>query len=501
MEFLDPKRQRAHLIRLFIGYFLIGAAIILTAIILLYQARGFGIKDGEVIQNGLIFVSSKPAGASIYVNGQKQGETTNVRLLMPAGQYAFELRRDGYRPWKRAINIEGETVARFDYPFLFPTKLAVTPAKKYDLKPTLATQSPDHRWLLVQGSATYNTFDLFDLNAPDKPPAALTLPPAISSLSGAHSWKMVEWASDNRHVLLQHTADKNGQKSSEYILVDRETPEASVNLSTALGTNPTKLKLRDKKYDKYFMYTAEDQKLQTATLSLPAPQPLLEQVLDFRTYGDDVVLYATAAGAPTGKALVKLQEGDKSYDIRQVAAGSPYMLELAKYSGDWYVVAGASSESRTYVYQNPQADLSKEPGRPLVPVQVLKTVNPLYVAFSGNARFIVAQGGQQFSVYDAENEKGYSYIIKSPMDAPQEHAEWMDGSRLLFVSGGKAFVFDFDDANRETLVAADPAYVPFFDRDYKVLYTIAPSVAKSADGKDITQFVLNAASLRTSEDK
>jgi hypothetical protein len=501
MEFLDPKKQQAHLIRLFIGYFLIGVAIILTTIILLYQAYGFGLKNGVVIQNGLIFMSSTPSGAEIYVNGQRRPETTNVRLRMPAGQYAFELRRDGYRSWKRAINIEGGTVARFDYPFLFPSRLTTTPTKAYETKPNLITQSPDQRWLLVQNAPVFTTFELFDLNAPDKPPVALNLPSTISTLSGTHTWKMVEWASDNRHVLLQHTTDRAGQKVSEYILADREAPESSVNLSTVLGLNPTKLTLRDKKYDKYFIYTAADQKLQTATLGTPAPQPLLEHVLDYKTYADGVVLYATADGAPAGKVLVKLREGTQVYTIRQVAVEGPYMLELTKYSGDWYVVAGASSESRTYVYKNPQAALSKQPGSPLVPVQVLKTARPTYVAFSDNARFIVAQAGQQFSMYDAENDRGYSYMAKAPMDAPQEHAEWMDGYRLMYVSGGKTFVFDFDNANRETLAAADSAYKPFFDRDFKVLYTLAPTTVKAADGKDVLQFSLGATSMRTAADK
>lgn len=500
MEFLDPKKQRAHLIRLFIGYFLIGSAIVLTAIILLYQAYGFGIKNGEVIQNGLIFVSSQPSGAEIYVNGQKREENTNVRLLMPAGQYAFELKRDGYRSWKRAINIEGGTVARFDYPFLFPARLTSEVTKRYDTKPAIATQSPDHRWLLVQNGANYAAFDLFDLNAPDKAPAGVTLPQAISDLGGNHTWKLAEWASDNRHVLLQHSGEKSGQPTTEYILVDREVPENSVNLTKTLGQNPVKIGLRDKKYDKYFVYTA-DQKLQTASLAEPALQPLIDHVADFKTYGDNIVLYVTTQGAADGKAQVKLFDDGTTYPIRQVAPAASYMLELTKYSGDWYVVAGAASESRTYVYKNPQSALDKEPDKALAPVWVLKTVNPTHVAFSDNARFVMAQGGQQFSVYDAENDKGYSYVTKQPIDAPQEHAQWMDGHRLMYVSGGKAFVFDFDDANRETLNVSDASYLPFFDRDYKVLYTLNPAVTTAADGKQTTQFVLYATPLRTAADQ
>ena len=60
MEYLDPKKHKAHLIRLAVGYLLIGIALILTTVILLYRAYGFGLKNGEVIQNGLIFVSSRP---------------------------------------------------------------------------------------------------------------------------------------------------------------------------------------------------------------------------------------------------------------------------------------------------------------------------------------------------------------------------------------------------------------------------------------------------------
>ena len=150
MDYLDPKKHKAHLVRLAIGYILIAVALVLTAIILLYHARGFGIKNGEVIQSGLIFISSRPEPADIYINGAKNDKTTNTRLLMQAGQYTFELKRDGYRSWKRAINVEGGVVVRFDYPVLFPTNLSTNAVKTYSVRPSLVTQSPDRRWLLVQ---------------------------------------------------------------------------------------------------------------------------------------------------------------------------------------------------------------------------------------------------------------------------------------------------------------------------------------------------------------
>lgn len=473
MDFLDPKKQRQHLIRLFIGYVLVAIALILTTVILLYQAYGFGIKNGEVIQNGLVFVSTRPRPADIYVNNAKRDETTNSRLLLPAGQYTFRLQREGYRTWQRAITIEGGSVARFDYPVLFPTKLTTTAVKSYDADPGISTQSPDRRWVLVQSPTGFNVFDLYDLDHMDKAPVALTIPTNMLQAQGAHTWELVKWANDNKHVLLQHTSDVNGVKSSEYVLIDRENAASTVNLTTKLGTNPTKIALRGDKYDKYYLYDQTAATLKTATLDEPTPQPLLEHVLSFKSHSDDIVLYATDQGAPAGKTLIKLKEGDKTYTIREVSASSTYLLDLAQYSGDWYIVAGASIDNRVYVYKDPASVLNHRPKDPLVPVQVLKVAGPTYVSFSDNARFIVAENGPQFGLYDAETDKGYAYTQKVPLDAPQVHATWMDGHRLMYTTGGKVFVFEFDNANKETLNAADPAHVPLFDNKYENLYSFA----------------------------
>ena len=471
MDFLDPKKQRAHLIRLFIGYILVGIALILTTIILLYQAYGFGIKNGEVIQNGLVFVSSRPRPADIYVNNAKRDETTNSRLLLPAGQYTFRLQRDGYRTWQRAITVEGGSVARFDYPVLFPTKLTSSTIRTYDADPGTSTQSPNRRWVMVQDPVGYNVFDVYDLDNLDKNPLTLTLPQNTLHAQGTHSWELVKWANDNKHVLLKHITNTNGTISSEYILVNREEAAETVNLTAKLGVNPTKIELRGDKYDKYYLFDQPTGTLKTATLEEPTPQPLLDHVLDFKSHSDDIVLYATDQGAPAGKSIIELKDGDKTYPIRQVASGSMYLLNLAQYSGDWYVVAGASSDNRVYVYKNPQSSLNKKPDAPLVPVQVLKVPASNYVSFSDNARFIVAESGPQFALYDAETDKGYAYIQKAQLDAPQAHATWMDGHRLMYVSGGKVFVFEFDNANKETLNAADPAHLPFFDNKYENLYS------------------------------
>lgn len=480
MEFLDPKKQKAHLVRLIIGYVLISIALVLTTIILLYQAYGFGLRNGEVIQNGLIFVSSHPNPADIYVNGKQREETTNSRLLLPAGQYKFELKRDGYRDWKRAISIEGGSVGRFDYPFLFPTKLTTTTTKRYEVKPNVVTQSPDQRWILVQ-TGDYNNFDLYDTKSPEKPATPLTLPASLFTLTGGtHSWKFVEWANNNRHVLMQHITEANGTTSSEYILIDREG-ENSANLTKVLGSNPDQIELRSKKFDKYFLFNKEAQTLTTASLDEPEAKPFLDHVLAFKSHGDKTVMYASNEDVTEGKTAIREYDDGKTYTFREVTAGDTYLIDFTQYSGDWYVALGAPAENKVYVYKNPVSKLKSKPKDPLVPVQILKVNNPNYISFSANARFIMAENGTQFALYDAETEKGYAYTLKQPMDAPQTHATWMDGHRMMYISEGKVFVFEFDDANHEVLQAADPNYMPLFNRDYEVMYSFANRSEKTGD--------------------
>lgn len=500
MEFFDAKRQKSHKIRLIIGYILIVTIIVLTTIVLLYWARGYGIKNGEVIQSGRVFISSEPAGAEIYINGNRHGDNANTSILMQAGQYTFELKREGYRPWKRAINIEGGSVSRFDYPMLFPAKLTTSAVKTYDAPSSLHVQSPDRRWLLVQHGTSLG-FDMFDLENRDDPPKEVVIPAGIVEGQDGQRWELVEWSNDDRHVLLRHEYQKDGQTQFEYILLDREEPGKSVNLTRTLGTNPDRIQLRDEKYDQYYLYNAGEAQLFTASLKEVEPVLLLENVLDFRSHGKDRVLYVTSDSQPDDKASVRLREGDVTYTLRQVLRADRYILDFAEYERDWFMVVGSGREDRTYVYKNPVASLKEEPKRSLAPIHIFKVADPGFMAFSNTARFAAIQSGASIAVFDFENEKAYAFQLKAPLDAPQTHVTWMDGHRLTAVSNGKAMVFDFDSANQTVLMTADPAAGVFFDPDYQFAYSVTSQAGKDAAGADAARSVLQRTALRTAEDQ
>jgi hypothetical protein len=111
MDFLDPTKRFEQTVLLITGYVLIGIGIIIATVILLYQAYGFGLgKNGTVIQNGLLFFSSQPNPASIYIDGKLNKAKTNARIVLPAASYQVKLTRPGYRTWQRTVVLQGGKV-------------------------------------------------------------------------------------------------------------------------------------------------------------------------------------------------------------------------------------------------------------------------------------------------------------------------------------------------------------------------------------------------------
>lgn len=488
MDFLDPKKKRAHKIRLIVGYILIGIAISLVTLILIFQSYGYDLdrKTGAIIQNGLVFVASQPVASDVYLNGRQYATQSDARLVLPANIYNLELKRNGYRDWKRTFSLAGGTIERFVYPFLFPNKLDTTDRQAYATAPSFATQSPDRHWILIQRLGQLASFDLFDANDFSKAPTVVTVPANVFATSDTHQLKVIEWANDNRHVLVQH----NFAGGTEFVVIDVEDGTQSFNVNRTVNRTPTAVTLRDKKFDHFYLYDQAKRTLDYAEQKNPTVQPVLANVLGYESHGDDVLLYASSENAPAGKARIMLKDNDGSFFVREVAESPTYLLALARYDSRWYVAAGGSAEGRVYVYKDPQSVIKQSNAKTAIPVSVLRVDNPAWLEFSANTQFIALQGGQNFAVYDAENDQDYRYTITEPIDQTNPAVSWMDGHRILAVSQGKMLVFDYDGINVQSLAGNIPGVTPFFDRDYKLMYNLGPGISNPS------QFSLSKTDLR-----
>ena len=477
MDFLNPHKKRAHTIRLMIGYLLVAIALAMGTLILVLLSYGYDLdrKTGVVIQNGIVFVGAQPASADIYLNGKRQSSRTNTKLVVPAGPYSLQLKRDGYREWLHTFTLQGGSVEHIDYPLLFPKNLVTKDVELYSSMPSFSTQSPDRHWLVTQQVGQLLKFDVMDLSNDNTPITTLTLPANLVTVSNDpnQTWHLVEWSTDNRHVLLRH----HFADSDEFVMVDRETPDSSFNVGLLFGLTPSNVSLRDKRFDQLYLYNNQAKTLQIGDVKAVKLTPLLTHVLSFKPHDDKTILYVSDESSKPNQVSLKLYSDGKIYSLRQLTASDRYLLEVARYDGRWYMVATASNEGRTYIYRDPENSLRAQTNSnaTLLPAITLAINNPEFLSFSDSARFIAVQSGAHFAVYDAESDRRFYYDITPGVEAGHQ-ATWMDSNRLTVINKDKVQVFDFDGTNEQTLIAANPNFPPFFDRDYKWLYTFAPSI-------------------------
>jgi hypothetical protein len=473
MDFLDPVKIRRHKYRLISGYVLLGIAIFLTTVVLIFLSFGYGVgKGGQIIQNGLVFVSSQPNPAQINLNGNNSGSGTNARLQLPAGQYTLSLTKTGYRPWVRSVGVEGGSVEHFDYPFLFPVALNPTTVEQYASQPALVLQSPNQRWVLIAKVGSNTDFDEYDLNSPKTLSATLTTVSIPSTLlsdpTASQTMTLVGWSADNNHVLLLDSYSGG----SDYILLDRTTPSNSLNLTKQLNlTSTDQLSLINKAYDSYYIWDSSTSVLSSATLTNLTPVTLISHVLNYDSYGTNMILYATTS-ATAGEVDINLYNSGQIFNLRRVNADPPYLLNFTQYGGKWYYAIGDTGNDKIYIYQNPIQALRNQSGQPIIPVYIMKLAGANFLQFSTNTQFIAAESGDNFAVYDAENANGYAYSLTQPLAAGQ-HASWMDGDRLMLTSDDHVVIFDYDHANLQTLQPAIDQSAPLFNPSFSYMYTLA----------------------------
>jgi hypothetical protein len=330
---------------------------------------------------------------------------------------------------------------------------------------------------------------------------SLSLPTGLvtSPTTGNQSWQVIAWATDNQHVLIEHSY----QGGQEYILLDRLTPGNSLNLTRSLNLNPTtQLTLLNGKYNQYYLYDTAAEVVNSETLSSLQPTQVETNVLAFNNYGSNTIAYVTDQKSPAGEVNVNVLQAGVNYVIRQLPANSTYLLDSTQYAGNWYIAAAATTDNEVYVYENPMSDLASNPNEPLIPAYILKVIAPNYLSFSDNSQFVVAENGSAFAVYDEQNEKGYVYQLSLAIPNT-EHAYWMNGDQLYVTVNNVVSVFDYDGTNQQSLQSAMAGSIAMFDPTYKWSYaiTLTPAAVIATQGTTPLPYELTSTALRIPADQ
>ncbi|MBX4190892.1 PEGA domain-containing protein [Candidatus Saccharibacteria bacterium] len=496
MDYLDPRKRHAHNIRLIVGYFLVSIVIGLATYVLNQAANGYGlnVKTGQIIQNALLFTDSKPGGAEIYINNHDRGTTTKARLILPTGTYTLTLKKDGYRDWSRQFVLNEQSVARYVYPCLFPVKPVVTNIKSYTSLPTLVTQSPDRRWLLIQSNEASErapTFDMYDTSTLDQASptvSQISLPASVLTTYSSNSkLTEVEWSTDNNNLLLEHTYGNN----TEFIVFNRDRPDQSFNVNRMFGVHPQQVNLLDKKVGQLYILRQPESTLQLGDTGNKTLGPvLIRHVLAFKPYGKNLVTYVTDSGEPKNEAIAKIWNNGDSFKLNDFPAGNKYLIDAAQFQGEFYYAAGSDTSERINIYKNPLDQIKNPAYSKALPILALHMDGGQKIGFSGNARFLGVEAGQQFSVYDFETRDSYQYTLSESIT---DLLQWMDGHRYIGQVGSKIFIMDYDGTNRQLIADSVEPFGGLFSRDYDHLMVINPS-------QDGNSYVLQDVDMRAGKD-
>jgi hypothetical protein len=483
MDYLDPDKKRQHKQRLLFGYVLIGFAIGIATVLLVYMANGYYVDrdTGQVIQNGLVYVDSRPGGAEIYLNGEKQKGATDARLVVPAGEYEIGLKRDGYRDWGRNLLLEGGSLRKLTYARLIPNELTSSVGANLRSNPIATSQSIDKKWLVLSFGDKPLELNIIDIEQPTVTPQIITIPSNLVVDSETGTIEITEWADDNRNFIAKYT---NGNLIN-YILVDRENPQAAVNLNILFGDNNYEIGFQDRNKDIFFAYKPATKSLLTASLSGGVnPSPVVDNVYDYKTFGRDWVLYITESGEE-GLVSARFKRGDKDILLKKIKTSDKYLLQLAKLGNAPVMGISSTVENRAIVYNDPQKFLDENPEASVpIATTVLRVEKPSDLRISSDSSVIMASGQGKFASHEFEADRSYTFTVEVPVDPIQE-VRWLDGQHFLFSSEGKQFMMDFDGSNMYDLVASMPVNGSYFTNNIEIMFSFTPSVTATATTPDL----------------
>ncbi|MDP2721110.1 MAG: PEGA domain-containing protein [bacterium] len=79
---------------------------------IVFYARGYrpNLRDQSIKATGIVSIKSNPTGATVFIDGEKKGETDiDISDLKP-GNYKVEIVRDGFSPWEKEVVVKKEAV-------------------------------------------------------------------------------------------------------------------------------------------------------------------------------------------------------------------------------------------------------------------------------------------------------------------------------------------------------------------------------------------------------
>ena len=452
---MDPERtKRRQSIKIIVSEALMVLTVAVTVVILAFLVSGYWINSNfEVERQGLLQVSSMPTGADVYIDGDSSWlQRTNTSKVLTSGEHTVKLTKEGYDSWSKTITISEGLLYRLHYPRLFLQQGATESVLSVD-KAIYGTVSPDRNKLLL--ATPSSSWQLVGLDSEEVKPSSIAVSSLLATGDSGESITLspdaivsAHWDRDSSHVLVElHIQD-----TTEWLLLDVNSPDKSINLGKEFGSNFVNVQILDDSANTLLALTSGNlRKIDVSGRVISAP--IAENVADYDHYNSSEVVFSAKSTTSSDTleyyvGYAKLSDGKVS---RVLSTASPAKVAISRFYDDKYIIIVQGSHVALY---------SKDDFALLSEYELSFTPATVEVGHSGE--FITMSLGDHIATLDMEIQGIREWTTGSSTFG------WLDSDMVYAVVDGELVVYDFDGLNRRVLAqdvsAQFPATVSANDR-------------------------------------
>ena len=429
---MDPeKRARRQSLRIIVSESIMVVAVVAVVTVLALIVSGYWINsDFTVERQGMLQVSSVPTGANVEIDGESNiFQRTNTSKVLSSGEHSVVLTKDGYDSWSKTIKVREGLLYRLHYPRLFlleREKKAVYDA----VSATFATVSPNRKRVLIANDTTMWT--LLNLDSENLEPRTIDISKIFSAVSlaeGASSGLFsgtildADWDGASEHVLFKI---QNGE-SLEWVLININTPSASVNLTREFATDFSEVQIFDQSSGT--LLAIRNGNLHRIDVSNRQISAILAENVQSYDHLDSNLVYIAG-----GEAVLTKIGSNNLTKLDDIVVDANAKIFISQFYDDKYITVVTGDRISVYKKDSNSDVVSKS-----------ISFIPDFVKIGHAGEFVFMRSGTSIATFDMESLDIHEWTLDSL------HFGWLDDDMIYDVKDGALVIYDFDGLNRREL--------------------------------------------------
>jgi hypothetical protein len=443
--------KRKQLIQRVIIYTIMSFAVVGLVVALLFVVQGyqFNRSDGQIEQGGLVQFDSVPNGANVTIDGVGLGSRTATKSTLNAGSHIFTMDKSGYKPWQKTVSVAPGAVLWLNYARLIPTDLKKENVASFS-SVSSSVAAPNEKLIAAKEDPSVPALHMIDISGTETKVKELVLPQGSYTVPAAgktQQFVLDGWDPSSRYVLVRHLVND----TTEWLVVDTQDITHTKNITALLNVPMTKVVFSNADSNILYVQTDTDVRkvdVNAATMS----RPLVSNIAEFSLFDRSTILYTTKLDSAGARSVGYYEDGaEKPHTIKSFSDNGqiPLHVALGKYFSEPYL-AIAHGDGVEILRGNLPGD-EKDTAKMTHETTVTIPGGAQYLDIRTSGRFVIAQQGADFYVYDNELKQ----LSKNPLkgEGPvTSNVAWLDNYMLWSNRDGLLRFYEFDGTNQSDIM-------------------------------------------------